>query len=431
MILVLEEFKKNIYIFLKKASSRVKLDLPYFFKNGFWVSLKYAFLALMGLLVSISFTRLSSKELLGQYQFVLSFLSTVSLLALPGLNTSALKSVAQNQDASVIKAVKLSFLASLIGVPVIMGWGVYEIFFQSQIILGWTFIASGAIFPLFYAPNTWYVYFEGKSLFKESSVRSIIISLASTVFLILGIFLKLNLFGITIVYLLSNTISQGIFYLEVMRKIKNKKDNFLDVKYGVYVSVQKFTYGLYNNIPPMAISFVFGFESVAIYYITYFVIGTVSGLLSSLSSIYMPLLFKSIKLNYGRIIIQNIFIGVVFLAGFTIFLKYFFLLIYGEGYLESLKLGYSLAFLLVLMPVRIFLINYFTTQKKNGLIIFSFIASNVLAFSIFLLTKNTGFVSSVSFYLYSLQILTILPLIISYFSIASRKIDSTRSEIKL
>ncbi len=421
----------KINLFFLNLSKKAGLDLPYFINNGFWVSLKYGFLAITGLLISISFTRLSSKELLGQYQFVLSFLSVVSLLALSGLNTSALKSVTQNQDAAIIKAVKLSFLTSLIGVPIIIGWGAYEIFFQAQIILGWTFIVAGLIFPFFYAPNTWYVYFEGKSLFKASAIRAIIINLFSTIILILGIFLKFDLLGIIIAYLLSNTILQGIFYLEVVKKIKNKSANFLDVRYGIYVSVQKFVYGLYNNIPPIAISFVFGFEFVAIYYITYFVIGTISGFLSALAATYMPLLFKNIKLSYGKIIIQNIFIGIIFLIGFVIFLKYLFLLIYGENYLESLKLGHILSFLLVLMPVKIFLINYFTTQKKNGLIIVSFILSNGLAFAIFFLTKNTGFVSSVSFYLYSLQIFTILPLIVSYFSTASRKDDSMRSGIKL
>lgn len=422
--------KHKINSFFLSLGKKVGLNLPYFINNGFWVSLKYGFLALTGLLVSISFTRLSGKEILGQYQFILSFLSTISLLALPGLNTAALKSVAQNHEASIIKAVKLSFLASLIGVPIIVGWGTYQIFFQSQATLGWALVFSGIIFPFFYAPNTWYVYFEGKTFFKGSAIRSMAINLLSAVALILGIFLKFDLVGIIAVYLLSNTILQGIFYLEVARKISNKKDDFLDTKYGIYVSVQKFTYGLYNNIPPMAISFVFGFESVAVYYITYFVIGTISSLLSALSAVYMPLLFKNIKLNFGRIIFQNILIGIMFLIGFAIFLKYFFLLIYGESYLESLKLGYALAFLLILMPVRIFLINYFTTQKKNGLIIASFVISNVLAFAIFLATKNTGFLSSVSFYLYSLQIFTILPLVVSYFSIASRKIDSIRSEIK-
>ncbi|OGI34873.1 MAG: hypothetical protein A2259_00605 [Candidatus Moranbacteria bacterium RIFOXYA2_FULL_43_15] len=421
--------KHKINSFLFNHSKRVGLNLPYFAGNGFWVALRYAVLAVTGLAVSVIFTKLGTKDLLGQYQFVLSFLSVVSLLALPGLNVAALKSVSQNQDAAVIKAVKLSFLASLAGVPIITGYGIYEIIVKSQFILGWAFVLSGIMFPFFYAPNTWYVYFEGKSLFKAVSFRTIAINLVSSMAIILGLFWRINLPGLVVIYLLSNAVLHGVFYLEVVKKIENKNSNDIDVRYGIYVSVQKFVYGLYNNIPPLAISFVFGFELLAVYYITYFAVGTASGLLSSLSSIYMPLLFKNIRLNYKWIVIQNVFIGVIFSIAFLIFLKFFFLFIYGEQYYESLRLGYAIAGLLLLTPLRIFLVNYFTTQKRNGLIVTSFILSNLLAFAVFLLSKNTGFSTSVPLYLYSLQLFIILPLLVSYFSIASRKIDSIRSEI--
>lgn len=417
---------------LEKISKKVGLNIDYFLKNGFWVGLRYAFLALSGLLLSVSFTHLSNKEFLGQYQFILSFLSFLSLFALPGLNLAALKAVTQSKEAAIIKAVRLSFLSGIIATPILAGWGIYEILFNSQIILGWSFVLAGVIFPFFNAPNTWYVYFEGKSLFKEVSLRMIGMNIITTLALILGLLLHVNIIIVLLIYLLSNLILHWIFYFEVVGRINNlvpDEQNELDIKYGIYVSVQKFVYGFYNNIPPLAITFVFGFEFTAIYYITYYVIGTISALLSALSSVYMPLLFKNIKLAYGRIIVQNLILGIVFLFAFIIFLKFIFIYIYGNSYYESLKLGYAISGLLILMPIRIFLVNYFTTQKKNLLIIVSFIFSNAAAFSLFLLTKSAGFITSASLYVYSLQFLTILPLLISYFLTASRKNDSIRSEI--
>lgn len=421
---MIKNIKYKINSFFLSQSKRVGLNLPYFLKNGFWVSLRYGILALSGLIISIAFTRFGEKELLGQYQFVLSFISFVSIFSLLGLNVSALKSVIQGQEAGIIRAVRISFFASIIGAIIVIAYGIYRL--NDNNLLGSALILSGFSFPFFYAPNTWYTFYEGKSLFREVSLRTILINIAITLGIIPGLFFGLNVLVLIAIYLFINIIFHWAFYFEVLTKIKDKSNNLLDTKYGIYVSLQKFVYGFSNNAPPIAISFLFGFDLLAIYHITYYVIGTISGFLGSLSSIYMPLLFKNIKLDYKRIVLQNIAIGFLFFLGFGIFVKLFFLLLYGEDYMGSVQLAYYLSFILILLPLRIFLINFFTTQKKNFLIICVFAFANLISLGIFYLVKNTGFNASVSIYLYSLQFLIVIPLLVVYFSTASNKIDSMR-----
>ena len=415
---------------LRIFGNKVGLNLVYFVGNGFWVACRYLTISVAGLIISIAFTRLGTKELLGQYQFVLSVMAFLSIFSLPGLNISVLKSISQGQDAGLIKAVKMSFLASLFGSPIIIGYGILKIFQGVDIVLGATLILAGVLFAFFYAPNTWYAFYEGKSQFFPVSMRMIIVNIFSAIGLVMGLYAELNVFWMILIYLLINSVFHWIFFFEVIRKIKDKSRSLLDKKYGLHVSVQKFVYGLSNNIPPLAISFLFGFDFVAVYHITYYVIGTISGFLSSLSALYMPLLFKNIKLDSGRIVVQNIFIGATFLVGFLVFVRLFFTLLYGQDYNESMKLAYVISFLLILMPLRIFLINFFTTKNKNGLIVWTFLISNIVSFGIFYAAKNTGFTTSVALYLYALQFFVVAPLLFVYFSMASSKIDSIREDIK-
>lgn len=418
--------KEKIYIFLNNLGKKIGLNLPYFVKNGFWVSLRYAILAVTGFTVSIGFARLGTQELLGQYQFVLSFMSVVSIFALLGLNVSALRSVTRGENSAVIEAVKLSFFASLLGSPIIIFYGVHQIIYETNSVIGASLILAGFLFPFFYAPNTWTAFYEGKLMFRSASVRIICINVITTAGLISGLWMNFNSLQMIAIYLGTSLFFHWIFYFEITKKIKNKTKKYLDRKYGLYVSGQKFVFSLSGNIPPLAISYLFGFEFLAIYHITYYVIGTVSSFMGALASLYMPLLFKDLKLNYWRIVFQNIGMGLVFLVVFVIFVKLFFIMLYGDEYSESVELAYYISFLLVLVPLRIFLINFFTAKKKNGLITLIFIVANIVSFLVFYATKNAGFIPSVSIYLYLLQLLVVVPLLIYYFLTASRKIDSMR-----
>lgn len=399
---------------LDRIGKKVGLNLASHIKNGKWIFLKFGVAALGGWLLSLAFARLGTKETIGQYQYILSLLTVVSLCSLPGLNTAALEAVAKGREAGVIKAVRLSFLFSLLGVVSLVGLGLYHIFFKDNLLIGETLIIVGLLCPLYYAFNTWNIYYDGKSLFKESALRMIVLYIALNVSLVLGLFLKLNVLGLVLVYLLVNIILFIYYFLEVVRKIKNFSDNDIDFKFGVNSSIQRFVFSLSNNIPPLIISVLFGIESVAIYYIGYYMINAGSSLMGMLGYLYIPALFRGEKLNHKNIIFQNISIGILFWVGFILFLKYFFILMYGAEYVESRQLAFHLSFLIALVPLKIFLTNFFLTGKKNWTIITVVSIANLFALGLFYLVRDYGFSISTVVYLYALELMIITPLFFMY-----------------
>jgi O-antigen/teichoic acid export membrane protein len=425
--------KKNTFfenkgrIVIEGLAKMFSLDLSYFIKKGLWVFIRYIAIGITGLLVSVGFTRLGTKELFGQYQFVLNFLAILSVISLPGLNTVALRSVARGKDGIVRKVIRTSFVYSLLAVPIIVGYGVYQIIHEN-LIMGTTLIMAGCLFPFFYAPNTWYVFFEGKTLFRDASLRIILSNIILAVSMFGALYFKANLFFVVLTFLFVNAVMNWVYYYEISKKSTEFSDK-IDMKYGLNCTIQKFTYSFSDSVPVLVISFIFGFQHLAIYQIAYFLIALVIGFISALSATYVPLLFKYKKINYFKIVWQNLAMGIIFFVGFVIFIRIFFFVFYSRSYQESYDLAMMISFIIILIPLRLFLVNYLTSISKNKIVILSNIFANLASLGVLFIIKGTGFQFSALVYVYSLNALLIIPLLFNYFLIASRKIDSILSEI--
>lgn len=419
---------------MERASSLVGLDLVYLFSNGFWVMLRYGMLAAFGLLFTVGFARFGSKELFGQYQFILSIIALFSVLSLPGFNIVALRSIATGGDVSIIRlVVRWSFFSSLLALPIIAGYVMYRRSFLGDISIEMTYalFAGALLFPFFYAPNTWYTAYEGKTRFMPVTIRTLISTGIATGALLASLFLHANVIVLVIIYFGVNALFSWYFYFEALdrNKSENKTNsNSLDIRYGFSVTLQKFSYGLSENIPPILISSFFGFNFLAVFQIAFFFVNTISGFLSALSTIYLPKLFGEEKLAHKKIILQNIVAGIFSSLFLAFLLQTVFLFFYGSGYSDSRMLAWMLLPLIVVSPIRIYLINFFTAKGSNTFIVLSFVLANLLSAILFFSVRNSGPTFATSVYMYSLSLFTLFLFLSKYlFVILKKEIRPTES----
>ena len=73
-------------------------------------------------------TYLLTKEVYGQYQFVLSVLSLASVAALPGMRPAIVRAVAKGFDSTYKAALKLIFKRSLLGSVGILIFTIYGLY---------------------------------------------------------------------------------------------------------------------------------------------------------------------------------------------------------------------------------------------------------------------------------------------------------------
>lgn len=396
--------------------------------GGLWLTIRYFVLTGTGFLLSIAFARLMEPKMYGQYQFILSLLTSFSVFSLAGLNMAAMKAVAQDAFQPVLQAVKISFFSSFLAVPLLIGYGTYVLFQQDRF-LGWSVIVASIFFPFLYAPNTWYVFYEGKQMFKPVTLRLILSSMVVTSVLFLGVYFQLNLIWLVFLYGFTTVLFLGIFLWEVYRKIDKKQDNKqwvkLDMGYGLRVSMQKFVYTLSESLPFIFISFFLGYHAVAHFQLANLFLASIAGFIGALATLSLPKLFIEIQSIHRNIFVQAVTIGMLTSIGYFAIVNGIFVFIYGDRYYESYILAKVLVFLPLCISVRTFLVNYFTVQEKNIFIVMTYVFSNIIAvlgFSV--VVRHLSFVFSVGFYLYTLNVSLLMPLLMRYFLIALRKTRS-------
>src|SRR3989338_326245 len=105
-------------------------------------------------------------------------------------------------------------------------YGAYNILADNQI-FGWALILGGAVVPFFYAPNNWYVAYEGKLNFRSSTVRIILSQIVLLFSLVSGLFFGASLPILVLLYFFSQAFFTVFFYLEVVKKIEKKVEKSL------------------------------------------------------------------------------------------------------------------------------------------------------------------------------------------------------------
>lgn len=385
------------------------------FTNSFLVSFRYVAIAAIGLVVSIAFAHLSTKQTFGQYQFILSVLTLFSVFSLPGLNIAALKSVSQGECGVVSQAVRLSFFGGILAIPLLVGYGVYVLLTgSSDSVIGWACVLFGFLFPFLNASNTWYVHYEGRLLFRPVVIRTVISSILTALALVFGLWIHAGLLALVSAWFFSTVLYSWFFYWEVLEEEHKYKEKpgTLDIRYGLRVSLQKFIVGLTENIPIIAISFFLGFEAAANFQVVSVFVGAVSGLLGALTAMALPVIFSDTDNNHKGLLLQSVFSGVLASVGYAVFVEIFFSIIYGNQYYESFQLAHLLVFLPLLVSLRLFFVNIFTAREENSLIVFSYILANIFSIVLFILVfKTAPFSWSAGVYLYSINLSLLVPLV--------------------
>jgi len=364
---MIKTIQNKIFILSKKYSQKVGLDLPYFIKNGFWVTFRQGVGIISGLALSIVFARFASQEVFGQYQFILSILSIVSILSIPGLNTSIIQSVTSGHDGDYKKVVKTSFLWSLLGVPILLIIGGYYYVCQSHS-LGIVLMISSVFFPFFYAPNTWDSFLQGKSRFdiaaKYSSVQAIINTLAT----IAVIFFKgSNLILIMITYLISYTFFNWYYYIKSLKYVENTKNDAGVIAYGWFLTKTGILNIIAGNIDRIIVGVFLSQSQLAVYAIGVLLSKQLQNITKSFLSISVPKQIKQYDIsgkNYLKIFTLSLFVLILF----WLMIPSLIPLLFSDKYIEAVSLSRISLLFYPIFVISVLYKNKFLYNKNQKVI---------------------------------------------------------------
>jgi O-antigen/teichoic acid export membrane protein len=88
---------------------------PYFLNGGFWLVLAQVINSLASFVVAVVLGHIISKETFGEYRYLISLMSILSLVAISGYNIVITQIVAQGDDSIWWRGVKKTFFSSFLG----------------------------------------------------------------------------------------------------------------------------------------------------------------------------------------------------------------------------------------------------------------------------------------------------------------------------
>jgi O-antigen/teichoic acid export membrane protein len=148
-------------------------------KNTFFISALRAVQLMAGIGSTYVMAHLLSKNLFGQYHFILNCIGLVTLFAMKGLNESVMQSVARGFPGTFRHSIPVAFYWSLLGSVALAGLGSWYLF-ENQFLLAKGFLIAAVIFPFTHGLTQWKAVRTGREdfigLLRTDGLASIIMN---------------------------------------------------------------------------------------------------------------------------------------------------------------------------------------------------------------------------------------------------------------
>jgi len=339
--------------------------LGYFLRNSSWVVSGQIINMVAGMLLSVVFARRVDPDVYGKYQYILAVIAFFSVFSLNGLNLSIMKSVIAGSEGSLKRATRTSFFAGLLAIPFLLVFAWYTSTYRDSSVGNLLFFAA-LFFPFVYACNGWSSFYEAKKKYQSVVQRMIPLQLTITGAIGVAAWFRMPLPVLVGVFLGLTAIGHFIYYREAASRAAPGGSE-LDVRYGILITIQKFSQTLTGTLPPILIAIFFQYEQVAIFAIAFSLVALVSSIATTMLSIYQPYFFDvgRINISFSKVLGGTIGLGLVLTLAFATGLSLFFFPLYGAAYEESYNIAWFVLPCIIFFPLRAFL-GYYLTAKGNN-----------------------------------------------------------------
>lgn len=360
--------KTQVSKFLRNTSVWLNLDTGYFLRGTFWGSLQQIVGVGSGLFLSYLFGHFTSKQVFGEYNLVLSYLSLLTFVSLPGLDTALVATTGKKHDASYSLAVKRKLQFSFLGIPVLLFVGLFYLL-HAQTILGLTFVLSALSYPLLNGFSNYPAFLTGKRKFRELALLS---TVASIIFLfthVLGISWYNTTFSLVIAYLAGRIIPDVVGFWYSRRFIIHKKVDQNLLGYGSFLTAVNTLPWISGHIGSIILGSLLGVEALAVYSVsTRFLVAVqknfvvyykpVTAKLAAQSSLQH---YESLKKHWLKLLLIGCLLALSLFLTTPLLVSFFFT----SQYEDAVRFGQWASLALVPIPLSWVLTDVLIYQQKR------------------------------------------------------------------
>lgn len=261
----MQSLKSTIFNILRWSEKYTKTDMIYLTKGSFWLNFNNIISSIFSFVLSILFARFVSKDIYGNYQFLISLVSIIGTLTLIGMNAAVTQAVARNLEGVFKDSVKTQIRFSII--PFFVGLIISAYYFlKGNLTISIPLVIAVLLMSIGSALNTWSAFISGKKRFDSLFFQSQIINILyyGTMVLIIAFYPKTTLlvignYGATF-------IGNLICYFYTLKKFEpNQEKEPEAISYGKKLSLSSILPMIALHIDNVLIFHLLGSQNLAIY----------------------------------------------------------------------------------------------------------------------------------------------------------------------
>ncbi|MEN9614160.1 MAG: hypothetical protein RLZZ347_467 [Candidatus Parcubacteria bacterium] len=367
--------KQKAHQILKWSEHYLKTDMVYLTRGGFWLTVGQGTSSLLSLILATAFAHFISKEVYGNYKYILSLTGMFSMFSLTGIGTALVRSIAKGYDGTLrynfwlnIRWSIIIFLGSLVS-------SLYY-FYNDNYTLGASFLIIGSFSPFMTSASLHGAYLSGKKDFRRSSLYNIYKRIVPTVALLGTMMLSNNVIVLVLVYFASNTSIILYYYLKTLRAYHIDKNAPIDpdnLHYAKHLSLMNILSGIADKIDSVLVFHYFGAASLSVYTFSTAIPEQIIGWIKNINTLALPkftgqekgIVKKELWAKFSRFFIVLIAIFLAYYVSAPYIYKYAF-----PNYLESVKYSqlYSVMIILTASTLNMIFLQAHKAIKENYII---------------------------------------------------------------
>ncbi|MFA6422440.1 MAG: oligosaccharide flippase family protein [Candidatus Buchananbacteria bacterium] len=364
---MLDNPNNKIHKLLRWSEKWTKTDMVYFTKGGFWLVLSQIFSSLIAFLISVAFANLISKDLYGNFKYVISLSAIIGAFSLSGMNLAITKAVAQGKDGSYKRAIIVQAKWSVLQFVVALAcFGYY--FYIGNHTIAYAMLIVGILSPVVNTFNTCIGFLNGKKDFKNIYLYNLLSSLVGLIFMTLSMVLFKNVIFLVFIYFASSSISYIFLHFKTIRHYKpNSEEDPGAMKYGKHMSIINVASIVAGSIDKIIVFNVLGPAQLAIYYFAVAAPDQFRGVAKIISSLTFPKfsahkegnLKKKLAFNTLGLIVISIIVVIIYILLAPFLYKIFF-----PKYLDSVLYSQIFSLALIANTAVAPLLSYVQAKAK-------------------------------------------------------------------
>jgi len=391
--------RQKVYKILRWSEQYAKTDMVYLTKGGGWLTLGQIASAILSLASALIFANFISKEIYGNYKYIISITSILGALALTGMGPVVVQAVAQGKEGVFMDAIKTSLRWGWIMVIGALSMSVYY-FLNDNITLSVSMFVGGSSMLVVSAYSLYGSYLSGKKNFKDLTIYNVLSQVIIFITTITTVIITKNVLYMVIAYFITNVIVTLFFYKRVVDEshINETKDSSL-ITYSKHLSIMGFFGAVTSQLDKVLIFHYLGATNLAVLSFSMAIPEQLRGVYKNLFGIVAPkyaeLSMPELRHSINKKFFQLTGITIIFAALYIVAAPYIFALLFPK-YLEAVFYSQIYILGLISIPGISLFANYFHLKKAIRTIYKTTIINNISIFIVtFMLIYKYGLLGAV------------------------------------